>query len=267
MSIETIKNHLLSNTSHLKYFTAVRELIKKFNAERLKITAQFVIFSTCIDKEDLAFKVIRKSNLSTLKKKSDKARDTIVLGIKDALKSALRHFDEEVSEAAQRLKIVFDTYNNPKPIIGLPYDDETLVINNLLDEFEDKYASDVQKTGLSTWVEELRFRNDAFDRLATAYNEQQAEKPAVQAKEVRRETDKAYQDIITIISAFVIMEGEDSYAPFVNELNSLIKHYNSLVAQHHGRIQAGKEREKEEQEKAAAEKLNEKPKEEGNNEK
>jgi hypothetical protein len=36
------------------------------------------------------------------------------------------------------------------------------------------------------------------------------------------------------------MEGETAYAPFVTELNELIKHYNDLFAQHAGRNKAKK---------------------------
>jgi hypothetical protein len=245
---EIIKNHLLSNTSHLKFFIAVMTILKKFSSILTKITPQVNVLNACIEKEDIGFKVIRKSNLSVLKKKADKARDTIVLGMKDAIKSALRHFDEEVSEAARQLKIVFDAYNS-KSIIDLPFDDETMVINSLLDEYEGKYAVYVEQVGLTPWVKELRLRNNAFDYLATTYNEQKAEKPTVQAKDLRKDTDKAYHDIITIISSFIIMEGETEYAPLVSELNTLIKQYNDRIAQHRGHLEAAKKKAKEEIEK------------------
>jgi hypothetical protein len=35
-----------------------------------------------------------------------------------------------------------------------------------------------------------------------------------------------------------VLEGESEYAPFVTELNELIKHYSDLLAQHEGRNKA-----------------------------
>jgi chemotaxis response regulator CheB len=179
-----------------------------------------------------------------MKEDGDHERDTILIGIKDSVKAASRHFDANVQQAARRLKIVLDTYDSPQPLITLPYDAETAAVNNLLQEFEGKYAADVQTAGLTAWVEELRNRNRAFEMLAAAYTEQQAEKPPFNPKEVRRETDRAYRDIVTVISAWMLTDGDAAYAPFVAELNATVKHYNDLIAQHLGRLDAKKEKEK-----------------------
>jgi hypothetical protein len=236
MKLGNIKSYLLSNALHLQFVIAVMNLIKKFVHVLSKITAQSEILQVSIDKEDLCYKVIRKSDLSAEKEECDQARDTIITGVKDAVKSSLRHFDAGIRAAAQRIQIVLDTYDNPVSLAKLSYDAETVAVNNLLQEFDGKYAADVQITGLTAWVEELRRLNKKFEQLADAYNEQQAEKPSARLKDVRKETDKAYQDIITVINGLIIMEGEVNYAPFVNELNTLIKHYNDLIAQHQGRL-------------------------------
>jgi hypothetical protein len=176
-----------------------------------------------------------------MKEESDHARDTVIAGIKDAVKSALRHFDANVREAAYRLKIVIDTYDSPQPVTKLSYDAETAAVNNLLQEFEGKYAADVQTAGLTAWTTELRARNRAFENLADAYTGQQAEKPAFRPLDARKETDGAYRDIVTLISAWMLTDGEDAYKSFVTELNAVIKHYNDLIAQHLGRLEAKKE--------------------------
>jgi hypothetical protein len=238
MKIDNVKNYLLSNALHLQFIIAVVSLIKKFAQNLVKITAQSEALKDCVDKEDLCYKIIRKSDISAAKEKSDKARDTIIVGIKDAIKSALHHFDDKVKEAAARIKIVFDTYDNPQPLIKLPYDAETAAVNNLLQELDGKYAADVQITGLSQWIGELRARNKEFEELAMAYNEQQAEKPSIRPKEARKNTDKAYQDMVAAVDGLLIIDGETDYADFVTELNTLIKHYNDIIAQHRGRVKS-----------------------------
>jgi hypothetical protein len=236
MKIESIKIYLLSNALHLQFALEALNLMEQSDPGRLKIAGQYEVLKTCVEREDACYKIIRKSDLSILKEDSDHSRDTAVIGIKDAVKSSLRHFDTEVREAAQRIKIVLDAYDKPQPLIKMPYDAETVSINNLLQELDGKYAADVQKTGLPAWVEELRLRNDAFDQLAKAYNKQQAEKPSFRPKDVRRDTDKAYQDVLTLIKAYLITDEETAYVPFLTGLNTLVKHYNDLLAQHLGRI-------------------------------
>jgi hypothetical protein len=240
MKIESIHSQHLTQALHLQLAGEAKGLIEKFDPSVLRIVPQFEKFRICVEKEEICYKVIHKSDLSEAKENADKERDTLIVGINNGVKAALHHLDPAVNEAAKRLKIVLDTYNTPRPLQDLPYDAETVTVNNLLQEFDGKYSADVQITGLRPWVEELRQRNDKFDRLAKAYNEQQAEKPSFKFKDVRRETDEAYKEIVLVINALIIMEGEMTYAPFVNELNTLIKHYNDLLAQHRGRIKTKK---------------------------
>jgi hypothetical protein len=252
MKLERVYLYHLSAGLHLQFVVEVRNIIWKFNPNTLKIEPQYEVLRICIEKEDLCYKNIRKSNISELKMNSDQARDSLVTGTNETLKTAHRHHDIKVVEAAQRLQVVFDKYNKPVSLINLPYDAETLAIDSLLQELETNHASDVEITGLKSWITELRVRNTAFQELAKAYIEEQAAKPSLYSKDVRFETDKAYKDIATVINALIIMEGEEKYAPFVSELNTLIKHYNDLAMQHLGRVRAKKEKaqkKKEEQEK------------------
>jgi hypothetical protein len=250
--ITKIRNYQMSHGLHLQFFVALLTLIKKFDFVMQKIGILFNILHECIEKEDLSYKIVHKSDISELKAEKDRSRDDMVAAMKNILKSALLHFDEDVRNAARRLKIVFDTYDKPTPIIKLPYDVETAAINNLIQEFEDKYASDIQLTGLTDWIKELAVRNKDFEQLALSYNEQLSEKTTLRPKETRQATDNAYKDIITVIEGLIVLEmkekdlkeeTESAYYPFVSELNNLIAHYNIQVAQHLGRLEAKKEKE------------------------
>jgi hypothetical protein len=263
MSILKIKIYLLSNPLHLQYVLEVLNLIRKFNPELLKVVSQYEIFQACVEIEDLCYKIIRKSDISKLKKGKDHERDMTIMSIKDVVRTALRSLDGNVSEAADRIKIVLDAFDRPQLLTKLPYDAETVAIYNLLEELEEKHKEDVKIIGLQAFVEELRARNDDFDKLAKDYNKQQAEKPSARPKEARKKTDKVYQDIITLINGNIINDGEAPYTPFINELNTLIKHYNDLIAQHRGHLKAVKEKEKakKEAEKKAKEDAEKKAKE------
>jgi hypothetical protein len=243
MKIESIYSQHLTQALHLQFAGEAKGLMEKFNPPALKIAPQYDVFRASVEKEDLCYKIILKSDLSEAKEDADQARDAVITGLHEGVRTALRHFDTTVSEAAKRLKIVLDAYNTPKSLTGLPYDAESAAVANLLQEFEGKYSAEVKVAGLDAWVAELRKRNDTFDRLAKAYNEQQATKPPFRFKDVRRETDEAYRNIVLVINALIVMEGEAAYAPFVTELNGLIKHYNDLLAQHLGRNRAKRQNE------------------------
>jgi hypothetical protein len=50
-------------------------------------------------------------------------------------------------------------------------------------------------------------------------------------KAVRRQTDGVYAEVVERVNAAIVLNGEKLYAPFVNELNAFIKHYNNILAQ------------------------------------
>jgi hypothetical protein len=111
MKAGNIHSSHLSQALHLRFVGEPKSPIEKYNASILKIAPQNEVFRVSVEKEDLCCKVIRKSNLSETKEDADRARDTIITGINDAVITVLRHFDITVKKAAKRLKIVPDTCN------------------------------------------------------------------------------------------------------------------------------------------------------------
>ncbi|MDR0605656.1 MAG: DUF6261 family protein [Bacteroidales bacterium] len=240
LKLRNAKNYRFPNALHLQFVLEILALLIKHEWIKLKLIELFDIFKTCVEQEDSCFKIIRKSNLSSLKEQLDNARDTIIIAIKHLLKAGIRHFDKEIREAAQRLKIVFDTYDKPVPLINIPYDAETAAVNSLLNELNTKYADDLQKTGIAPWTAELQIQNDEFERLVKGYHGETSEKTPIRLADARKETDEAFQEIVTFINSLIVVDKENSYEQFATEFNTLVKHYNDLLAIHIGRIQAGK---------------------------
>jgi hypothetical protein len=248
--LENIHNrNYLTHALHLQCSIEMKGLLEMFDPDVLKIAPQFYIFKMSVELEDLCYKIIRKSDLSEVKKDADYDRDDTLVGLGGAINTAAHHFDPEIKKAGKRIKIVFDEYNRPKPMRMLPYDAETVSIENFIQEMNSKYAKDMETTSLTPWINKLAAENAEFDRQVKAYIKQQAEKPSFRMKDVRQETDKACKDIVSILNADIIRYGESDYATFIAEWNTLIKHYNDLLAQHKGRNKAKKEKAKKEKEK------------------
>jgi hypothetical protein len=246
--IEKARKYQMPHGLHLRFIIAVLLVINKYEIIKERMKDLIDKLSECIDKEDQCYKIVRKSDYSALKAEKDHERGDIVAGIKNAIKTALRHYAQNVREAARRIKIVIDTFDKPVPIIHQPYDVETVTINNLIQELETKYAEDVKTIDLTGWLTELAVRNEIFDRLTIAYHEERAEKTLLRPKEARQESDEAYNNIVETIEGLIHLEGFEKYALLVAELNELVWHYNTQLAQHLGRIHAKKEEEEKEKE-------------------
>jgi hypothetical protein len=236
MEIENIISARMTNAIHMEFTADRLGLINKYNPETLKIIPQFDSFRLWAEREDGSYKIIVKNVLAERKADADQARDTTLSGLSLGVNFMLHHFDPTLAEAAKRVKILLDSYNKPTAVRLLHYDAETAAIANLLQELDGKYVADVQLLGLTDWVKRLHEQNEAFRRLAVEYNEEQSERPEFTLKESREGVDLAYQDIVKRINAGILFEGETAYAPFVRELNALVKHYNDILAQHRGRL-------------------------------
>jgi hypothetical protein len=238
LTIKVINSNQLRNNEHFQFCTEFYDLVRKENPAILQIIDQFDDFDTHYWNEDKALQKIAKSATTDQINKYDKDfRDPTCRGLVATNRAAINHFDPEVVMAAKRLKVIFDTFGN---ITKLPLNEETSAIYNLVQEIKKNNAADMQKVGLTEWVNALDAQNKEFDKLVKSRNDESAAQTELKMKQMRIETDKSYQTIITRIMAFITIEGEDVYVSFVRKLNSFIDKYNNAIAQRRGRAKAKK---------------------------
>jgi len=135
------------------------------------------------------------------------------------------------SEAAKRLKIVFDTYGN---VTKKPLKEQTSAVYNILQELQGKYRPDCLKVTIGDWVSRLAEENQAFDSLMTDRFDESAARCSIVLKDARRDVDESYRKICDLITAYVILEGEEPYAAFIKRLNEVIKKYSVKSHRHRG---------------------------------
>jgi hypothetical protein len=242
MKLEISNCAQFTHSLHYPFVSEFGELIGKQDIQAWDIAPQVNKFNSLLLQESECYKIVRKSNFSELKEEADNARDSILIGIKDFIKTSLRHFSPEVKDAAKKIKIVLDTYNHPVQMADQPYDAETKSIENFLRDLNESYSEDVKIIGLTEWLTELGILNDKFVQLVKADHEKGAKKSDLRMVEIRKNVDRAWKDIILLIKADIIRYGEEKYLNFIAEWNELVKHYNDVWAQEQGRKKAKKEK-------------------------
>jgi len=227
MKIQTFRIMHLRNNEHFQFQTGFKELIELFTAIGLKIETLFSMYLLLYIKENEAFNVIRKSQLSDDLVDADIVRDNTFKGMSKYIESATRHFRPEVREAATRVKAAFNYYGN---LAIKPYNGQTADTYSLIDDLTGKYASDVATIGMSEWVTELKANNDAFNHIKDSQYTEEAAKPLLKMKQERAEVDAAYNAITERINSLMVVEGEANYSNFVNELNKRVESYSNIIA-------------------------------------
>jgi hypothetical protein len=200
----------------------------KHNPQILKVNTQFDTYVTFYEREDEALKKIIKSAFTEKIHEADRARDETFSGMAEINRGMCKHFRKETAEAAQRIRIVLDTYGN---IARKPINEQTSAVYNLLKDLRsDKYAKDAADSGIEDWANELGKRNAVFESLVKERFDESAHKTDIVMKDARVQLDKAYHAITERIDAFLLLEGTLDYEEFIKTLNVVIAKY---AVRHH----------------------------------
>ena len=242
MKIKRLDFRTLRNNEHFQCQTEFKALLEESNPDTLKIGQHFILaYNHHYMEEDEALIKIIKNTFSEQRSDADRLRDQTFRGSVDTINAGLNHFDPEVQESARKLKIVFDRFGN---VAQLPLNEETSAIYNLVQEVTEKHAANAEKLGLMPWVNKLNADNKAYEVLVTGGYEEEAAKTELKAKATRTEVDKVVRQIIELIEALIVIEGEAYYLEFVRRLNLIFERYANTLAQRQGIAKAEAEKKK-----------------------
>lgn len=232
MKILILRSSKLRNDEHFQFQTEFKELVEKYTPGTLNIEAAWAVFQPLYVNEGEALNVIRKSSVTDELADADQYRDSLYRGLNDTVKGATNHYDAAVKEAAIRVQILLDHFGN---INIKSYDEQTAAITSLVNDLNNDYADDIATLGITGWVTELQNANNNFETLMKERYSEEAGKTHLSMKEVREQIDAAYRAITERIGALIIVNGEETYAGFVKDLNQRVEKYNKMLAKREGR--------------------------------
>lgn len=232
MEIKSFQTQLLRNEEAHQYFSDFILLVNSESVETLGIATQFASFTSLANQLSTGLQQIKASMHTKKVADADQSRDDAYRGIYTLIKAYCMHYDNEVADAALRLRKVFNNFGDPS---AMPYFQETATITTLTNELTTKWDADLTKLGIKVWVQELVALNTNFNALITERTVEEAEKPKVNIKQTRQEIDKIYNTIVKRVNALMLLNGETQYLSFANKLNEMIDGYRNLTAIRKGR--------------------------------
>lgn len=232
MKILALNLKSLRNEEHTKFHNDVHGLITHYTPALLGIEAKMIAYVDAIGIENKALNPVRGTDTTGEIFDADAYRDGTFSGMAGTIRSALNHFDPNVAKAANRLNRVLEATGN---VTIKPYDQETAAINKLIEELEGAYAADVATVGVASWVQGLKAKNQAFDALLNQRYAEDKAKFYYDMQAARKQTDKAYRDVVKRIHALIEVNGEANFTDFVTELNQRIESRIQVLATRKGR--------------------------------
>ena len=232
----------MRNDEHFQYNTDFVRLVNQFGSLPLLIEPLFLAHIPLFEDEDTALKKIFKSSITPEIKIADKEVNSTFRGMVDAYKSMLNHFIEAKSNAAKRIKPVFDTYGN---LTVKPLNEQSSGIYNMIQELNDNYADECEIIGIDTWIIALTECNNTLTNLMHSRYTEIASRTSIVLKEARAKVDVSYRAMVDRINANVTLNGAGYSEEFIRRLNAIIDRYSAIIAQRYSK--SGKKAKEEEE--------------------
>jgi hypothetical protein len=224
-----------SNGDHLECHKILYPVCVKYG-ETIAAPELISAYNVKVTQEDHVYKWTRKSEFTAKKAEADHARDMAFNGLASLVRSNLKHFNIAIRDNAIHVDTLLKSYGK---LTSLDYDSETASIENLVERLNSpSYLPAVQNLGLAPWIMELTNQNNLFKGYVSDAIQEKITKPSINTITARHETDAAYKNIETRITALIALNGETNYVALVNEINVILEHYKTLVHEHYGRIHA-----------------------------
>jgi hypothetical protein len=224
-----------NSADHIEYHKKSYGICSKFGTV-IDAPELLAGYNSKVTQEDSIYKWIRRSEYTEKKAEADHNRDGIFLSIVGIVRANLRHFDPTIRDNALHVYNLLENYGD---LTHEGYDAETASIDSIVTRLNsDAYIVAVENLGLASWVAELANQNALFKSYVDDTAQEQIDKPDINPRTARRETNEALRKITNRVSALINLNGGDDYAAFAEEFNVLTNHYNNLVREHYGRLHA-----------------------------
>lgn len=225
-SISGISLAPMPNGSHFNFMQSTLERAKANGAVKNKISKEVDALEEAWTQENLYLKVSTKSVLTGYISTADSKRDTFLGGYRHSLKGFLSLPDAEMQEAA---KILWEHNLNYAIDPQSQLDKQTGMMANFIEDLEGPLAAEVAKLGLTPFVTSMKAANEEVRTLMMQRDTEKSAKTVGATKAARAKTDDAYRTLIKKVNALALVEGDELYASFIDEMNAQIVRYKREV--------------------------------------
>ena len=216
----------MNSGAHFEYVSMMLASVQSQAAVKQKVADLVAALASAIEAEDEALKVSTKSFITDDLAQADQDRDTFYAGYKKAVEGFLHMPVADMAQAAKVLKQHIKDYRiNTRAQI----DQNTGLLANFIADLEGKYAAQVATLGLSVFVTHMK---EANERVRTLIRQRDNERMGITVgalKAARVNTDAAYHNLVQMVNALALVNGDADYAAFIDYVNAEITRYKREV--------------------------------------
>jgi hypothetical protein len=187
-----------------------------------KLGDNYVLWQTQYGVVDYSNNVLRKNDNTA--KIVDKSKEVISVynSFYDIAKANMKNLDSKVSDSAGRIVNVFD---NRGKIYKMSINDQISTVTTALQDFNGEFFEDIKNIGGEIWVEQLARINTEYIDLYDKRLDEEKKKLNINMKSARIKLTEYYRNLCLIVNSLVLMEGEEKYGDFIDEINNINKKF------------------------------------------
>lgn len=226
IEIRTISMPAMNSGAHFQY---VSDILKRAEADAKvseKAASQLAAFKAAIAAEDKVLKVPRKSVLTVQIECWDGVRDGLFTAGRQVASAYSKHPDTEMSDAADEVLRIYSEYGIDS---NMQLNRETGMLTNFITDIEEKAASAAATLSLTKLFADLKEANEKVADLMYERLEKDTNSEKALLEKARKVTDAAYAELVRYVNALAVIEGEDEYADFIDNVNKQVMYYKQHV--------------------------------------
>lgn len=227
--IYSIEMRKLRNAEFIQFVNAIADIIQSNDPVVLLITIQLLAFKAKVTNLSGLFKNEKSNPLTEDVQLLDVRRDSAVTGITSVVDGYTNYFQPEKAAAARLLSNSLKLYG---PIARQNYVAETALITEMMNDWENnpELMAALTLLDLVDWKDELKTANNSFNEKWLERNREYAAVSPETLLQRREETIDAYNELKKFLVAYAIINSTTPvFQKTINELNSAIKQYNTIL--------------------------------------
>jgi len=224
MKILTIRLSHQHNEEHFKFLTLFCNLLNLYPVVLTLLALLYDPFVALLAQEGTLVDALKTSSLTERLANLDRLIDRLLTGINNVVQSGLHHFDPDKVAAANRVYLRMKAFGNIK---SKSYEGESAALGILIASLRTQYAADITLLGLDDWLDQLEAAHLAFDVAFNERNTEWSDRPEAKLKDVRRQIDAIYHQMVDRINAASLLDIVGNYIELVSRLNKEIEYFNN----------------------------------------
>ena len=135
--------------------------------------------------------------------------------------------DTDMAAIAAQISACFDKYGD---FTDLGYTQEYGMYHNLIQDLLLISVDDRNLCGFQIWLDAMVDASEKFNIARESQTSEESKRVAGLIKECRTATDTAYRNFCKYINVMVMVNGEDAYADFIDQLNVIVAEMSANMA-------------------------------------